>query len=97
MYESVLNRKKWTNCETPEMKVVSSLAERTEFPAAGAPLSHTLQLLTARIIRVVSAIDRSVDIKPAIEISGIKAASSGVYVNIAGRLKIGRGISIATR
>src|SRR5271157_4667722 len=95
MREGVLKRKKRSNHEISEVKVVSGLAERTKFPTAGAAVSRSEQALTASIIGIVAAVGRSVDIKPVIEIGEIEAAASGVYVDIPGWLQIGTSVGIA--
>jgi hypothetical protein len=96
MREGILKGKKWANREISKVKIVSGLAERTEFPAAGAPIGHPQDSLTARVITIMCAVGRPIDIKPVTEIGKIEAATSGVHVNVAGWSQISPSISIAT-
>jgi hypothetical protein len=75
MREGILKGKKWANREISKVKIVSGLAERTEFPAAGAPVGCSEDALTARVITIVSAIGRPIEIEPVTEIGEIEAAS----------------------
>ena len=88
--------KKWANREFSKVKVIPGLAERAELSATGAAVGGPEDTLTASVIGIVSAVGRTVDIKPVTEIGEIEAAAAGVHVNITGRLKIGSGVSIAT-
>jgi hypothetical protein len=97
MGEGILKGKKWANREISKVKVIPGLAERAELSATGAAVGRSKQALTASVIGIVSAVGRSVDIKPVTEIGEIEAAAAGVHVNITGRLKIGSGVSIASK
>jgi len=97
MREGILKGKKWANREISKVKVIPGLAERAEFSSAGAAVGGSKQALTASVIGIVSAVGRSVDIKSVTEIGEIEAAAAGVHVNISGRLKIGSGVSIASK
>ena len=59
----VLSCENWTETEIPEMEVISSIHEGTDFVAAGAAVRQCVgQLPAARVIAVVATVDGAIDV-----------------------------------